>query len=251
MGINIAKSPRMMFTRLITIAGICTALATAAPALDVELIVDRDERTIELFMSLPGEAITPLFAVEPKGLVSLDGTVTFDDLRIGTAAQADWLIQKTAFRVAGEPAVFEAMSMMVHPKEDRLPFLDPIEGSIAMSVCNVPDPGPLTLDLLHTYAGFIAYPTKGYGALALDLPTSETLTLTVHEYDRGEFLRKSEILLAPGETLSLEAVSLTDRGVLDGRWAKWALAALLGLALLAGLYAAVMARTTKARAEIS
>ncbi|MEM8980294.1 MAG: hypothetical protein AAGD04_12470 [Pseudomonadota bacterium] len=228
------------------------ALSFASPAIsdEITLIVDRDEDAIEFFVSVAGETITPLFGVEPKGLVALDGTVSFEELRIGTAVQADWLIQEVEFAVGGQPTVFEAMSMMVHPKTDLLPFVEPVDGSIAMSVCNVPDPGPMALEALHSYAGFIAYPTQGYENLEITLPLNREMVVTTHSYLRGEFLHSSKQNIAPGSAIMLEGLSPLEARF-HQKWGFIGLALLVVLSAVSGRSAWGMARAARARAQIS
>ncbi|MEM6480142.1 MAG: hypothetical protein AAF647_14040 [Pseudomonadota bacterium] len=188
-------------------------LAPLAPAnaADVALIVDRSERGVEIFVKLPTERTEDLFAPFPEGFLESDGRVDIGPFRDGTADHGDALWAAVETRVAGEAPLVEAMSMMVHPDSIPVDFNDPIDGWIAMAVCNVTDPDArFGLDVLSTYAGFIAWDVAGYGALELVFPAA--LDIEVTEFVNGRKIHEETVALAEGQPLQLDPVT---------RWELW------------------------------
>ncbi len=118
---------------------LCAALPLRAES-GLEMIVDRGDGHVSVFLSMPAPAAVDLFGLPPAALVGADGTVPFDALRLGTFDIGDTLWTDVRATIDGVPATFEAMSLMVHPKDSRAPFDTPLDGIIAIGVCTVPDP---------------------------------------------------------------------------------------------------------------
>jgi hypothetical protein len=100
-------------------------LSVAAPALaapDVVLIVNRSDTSVELFWSTKGDQISPFLGTSTDWMQDENGFVPFEDLREGTFEGADILFEQVVAMVDGAKAPFEAMSLMVHPEKDALPF---------------------------------------------------------------------------------------------------------------------------------
>ena len=179
--------------------------ATPALSADVEIVVDRSEKGIELFLSLPAADAQNVLGADLSQLDGLTTGVDFSVLQNGTWTQGDVLWGNVKTEVNGAPVTFEAMSMMVHPADQSLPFFDPIDALTAISVCGVPIPeeNP-AIEEMHLYAGFIAYPTDGTGTLRLDLGNLSLTQVTIRDFD-GDVFQESTLTLDPGAILTLAA----------------------------------------------
>jgi len=195
---------------------IATVLAlAAAPALsaDLSVIVDRSERGVEIFVKFPTERTEALLAPFPAGFLAADGAVDIGPFRNGTYEHGDELWAAVETRVGGESAVVEAMSMMVHPDALPVDFDDPIDGWIAMAVCNVTDPDArFPVAELSTYAGFIAWDVAGHDAVEIGFPTSMNVEVT--EFLEGKQISRASLDVGPDRPLTLYPVS---------RWERWRL----------------------------
>lgn len=201
------------------------------------LVVRRGDRSIEVYLSLPAEHLTDTFAILPKGLTTQDGIVDIDAMRMGTWDIGDRLFSGIDSQVSGQPAVFEAMSPMAHPKDDVLLFSDLIEGMIAISVCSMPAPdSPPALEDLHLYVGLIAYPEHADGPLSLAFPTTGRGQLDVEVIEYVDFKRTAESVhrIDDGGELTIPAVAPPAR---QGLWPVG-----LGMGLLAAVALAALFR---------
>ena len=192
-----------------TLLAVLTALpATAA---DLSLIVDRSEQGVELFLKFATAETETLLAPFPPGFLDPDGLVDITPFRQGTFLHGDKLWSEVEMRVAGEGALVESMSMMVHPDSIPVDFNDPIDGWIAMAVCNVTDPNArFELGMLSTYAGFIAWDVEGLGALEINFPANAEIKVT--EFLEGREISQATLVAGPGAPLTLDAVTT---------WEKW------------------------------
>ena len=171
---------------------------------EVALIVDRKDGDIELFFGLPAARITDVFAAPPQILVDADGLVTFDDLREGTWDAGDDLFAGVEARLGARSVSFEAMSVMVHPIDQRVPLNDPLDGIIAVSICMAIIPGArLPLDTLYLYAGFIGYAEETDAPLELSFTQTGRLPsiIDVREHRDGVLIRTHRVKLKDGGTL--------------------------------------------------
>lgn len=226
---------------------ICGLASGPLRAADLTLIVDRTADSINLFFGLGADDIGPVFGVAPIPILRDEaGLLRLQDFQTeGSFTDADRLLARSTFTVDGDPADFQAMSMMVHPRDLPVPFSTPIEGHIAMSVCGVPPTFADASDAeVQLYAGFNAYPVKGLERLEITLGGTDGVTLTVLEYHNGELLRRDTLPLSPGGRVTL--------GVVDaGKGVWWLLSGGMLLALaLAGLARGVrghLRRPRKAR----
>lgn len=225
------------FFSVMMVALLSSAALASPTSQSMTMVVHRGDRSVEVYLSLPAEQVTDTFAVLPEGLTTGDGTVDIETMRMGTWDIGDRLFSSIASHVSGQPVVFEAMSLMVHPEEDVLPFSDPIEGMIAISVCSVPVPDkPPALEDLHLYVGLITYPERPDGPLSLTFPTTgrEQLEVQVIEYVDFRRTSRSVHLIADGGELTVPAVSPRAR---QGLWPLGlgaALVAAVALAMLLG-----------------
>lgn len=193
---------------LLLMIGVATP-AWAGP--DLRLIVDRRETSVEIFAAMDAERLPSILATDPDGLAASDGRIYLGALReTGTFDFGDHMLRGVRFSAGGEDAQLEAMSVMVHPDDQRLPFDTPLDGNIAMSVCGVDDPAePPQISNLRLYSGFIAYPADGHAALRLTLPNSEMLEIEVVTFVDGSEESRATLELAPGEPIALTEASAT------------------------------------------
>lgn len=214
------------------------AFCLAAPALgaDLEIILDRRDRSIEMFLSLPADGAKTTLGTDLSQIEGLTTGVDFSVLQNGTWTQGDLILAQTNAQIGATPALFEAMSMMVHPKAQKMPFADPFDALTAVSVCGVPVPdAPPALDSMHLYAGYIAYPVNSAQSLTLRLGNSAPIEVTVRDFG-PQGARSQSVRLAPGERLTLHAPQRI-----------WPLGLALGLSLLASLtFGALLWRHKKA-----
>ncbi|MEM1429744.1 MAG: hypothetical protein AAGG09_09820 [Pseudomonadota bacterium] len=223
------------------------AALLATPAVaddDVILVVDRTPLAIEVYFAMRADEMLALFDLPPERLASPDGTVDFEGLRLGTYDLGDEMFAKVSADVDGQPLLFEAMSLMVHPEESALPLVTPFDGLVAIGVCTVPSPEvPLGLDDLRAYAGYIAYTDTPDGPFTLTLPETgrAPLEILVRDHARGEPGAVYRTSLADGAPLAL--------GAPEPRRDDWLLIALISVASAMGAAAIVSLRVwTRGRA---
>ena len=116
-------------------------LALPSNAAQLDVIVDRGESAVEIFVSLRALDIPAVFGNSPDFIAPPGVTVAYEELREGTWDQGDAMITGAALRVGQVDAPLEAMSLMVHPKDAPMPFRDVADAYLAMSVCNGFAPG--------------------------------------------------------------------------------------------------------------
>ncbi|MEM6461013.1 MAG: hypothetical protein AAF724_03775 [Pseudomonadota bacterium] len=191
--------------------GIClTAVGTTVASVqsdpEISVIVDRKSGSVELFLGMPAQDLVDVLAMSPTNLTEADGTVDFASLREGTWDIGDAAFASVNSHLGDELVQFEAMSMMVHPSEDVLPFSDPIDGVLAVSVCSVDAPAkPPRLGDLHSYSGFIAYADDTSRPLQLSFAETgrSEVSVEVLDYNDGELVNRSRHTLADGGTLTI------------------------------------------------
>lgn len=195
----------------------------SATAEQIDLIVDRGVRGVEIFLGMPASTAVTRFGLDPDDLTGPDGTIDFTAFTVGTWDIGDALLDGVEIRIGTEAAGFEATSLMVHLKDQRLPFKTPLDGLTAISVCGVlPPETPPALDDLYLYAGFVAYPQDTGADLRFDLPEEpgDGLSVTVREYGAGHTGQPQVVRVAPGEALVIGA----RRG-----WVSWGIAGVLAV----------------------
>ncbi|MCH2076836.1 MAG: hypothetical protein MK180_08100 [Rhodobacteraceae bacterium] len=201
----------MVTKTLTTILALAALPATAA---DLSLIVDRSDRGVELFIKFDTEKTEDLLAPYPDGFLADDGRVDIGPFRDGTADHGDALWSAVKTQIGAEQPLVEAMSMMVHPDELPVNFNDPIDGWIAMAVCNVTDPDArFDLGVLSTYAGFIAWDVAGHEEVSLQFPAA--MEIEVVEFLEGRKIDARTVALAENEALVLDEVTTWER------WRFW------------------------------
>ena len=184
------------------------------PDADLRIIVDRRKSSIEVFTYKSADSLLPMFGADPNGLAAADGRVYFGELReTGTFDFGDTIVAKVGFTVDGAPVTLEAMSVMVHPIDNGLPFETPLDGNIAMSVCNVEDPVvPPTMADLSLYGGFIAYPVDGHGDVTMRLPNTEPLSIDLITFAQGKKQTQERLTVPASAEIPLPPVDPFSEG---------------------------------------
>ncbi|MEM1048706.1 MAG: hypothetical protein AAGL24_21315 [Pseudomonadota bacterium] len=205
----------MIFVKaaIVSVAGMLVGMGIAALQPGVEdkplrMVVERGDGYVELYFSTPASTLADLFGLPPQSLAGPDGTVNFDRLRLGTANIGDQLFEDVVSRAGGAQIDFEAMSLMVHPIDDTLPLNDPVDGVLAISVCNAEDPeAPLGLSGLQAYSGFFASTANHAETISLTLPNASgrTWTVLVRDHVNGDFQSEYVVSISKDGRLSLPA----------------------------------------------
>ena len=189
-------------TRFVTRGAAVLVVSTgAAAAADLEILVDRNPDSLELFFSTRADNFVPVFDLSPALLANGSGTVDFAPLRNGTWEIGDALLSGVPAALDGAPVPFEAMSLMVHPLDSPLPMETPFDALLALNVCSVEDPAtPLTLAELQGYVGYIAYVETADGVLTLQLPKTGrgALRVAVREFRAGRASGRYELTVPDG-----------------------------------------------------
>ena len=222
------------------------ALPAKANATDLEMLVVRTDRSVEVFMAMSAPVAVDAFGLPADLLQRDDGSVHFDDFREGTWDIGDALWSGLEATVEGQTPLFEAMSLMVHPANQALPLDNPVDGYIAIAVCSVPTPAvPPTLSDLRLYNGVIAYTDDAYGEIEIRLPHvgDAPVSISVREFRDHSFLRQTDLALAGDKT----SIVLPNVDVKTAGLTGWALAAFMAAlsAIVAG--AAVYQRAKSSR----
>ncbi|MEM6900742.1 MAG: hypothetical protein AAF583_13340, partial [Pseudomonadota bacterium] len=140
---------------------------------------------------------------------------------------------------------FETMSMMVHPTNDPAPFQTPWDAVTATAVCIVDyAEDELTPEYLQLYYGSYAHRVDGTSGIDLTFPQTgrEAVNVTLHLYEDGDYLRREQMVLEDGGTLSLTF----ERS--SGFSALWLAAIALWLLTMAG---ALLAMRVRGRRQIA
>ncbi|MEM9500077.1 MAG: hypothetical protein AAGA28_19330 [Pseudomonadota bacterium] len=200
------------------------------------VVVDAYDTGISYYLSMPAEKIAPVLGTDPALLFSDDGAVPIDRFREdGSFEMGDDVFRRLEGRVANAPALFETMSMMVHPLSDPAPFQTPWDAVMATAVCNVEyKADDLIPGALQLYYGSYAHDVDGKAGMDLTFPETgrEEMQVTLYLYRDGEFIGQDKVTVADGGTI---AVALDDRAGLSFLW--WGTAVLWGLVVLAAVVA--------------
>ena len=185
------------------------AVPSLAAAADMTLVLDRQDDAIEMYFTISAERVEDVFALPKEAFENDSGTVDFEPLRQGTYDIGDTLFANMDARLGGDDIIFEAMSLMVHPKANALPLQTPLDGMIAIAVCTVPAPaGPITLADLQLYAGFIAYADRPNQGMTFQLPNAldSPLTVEIRDYTSDKLTDVTyQTLVGPNPTLAIQS----------------------------------------------
>jgi len=162
----------------------------------LEVIVDRSEDSIELFLRLGAEQVQPLFNVTSGAVMRDDaGALLTPVFQLeGSEAQAAHLISNMETTMGADAVTFEPMSMMLHPATLEFDFFEPFNGWMYMSACSVPPPTGFARDEdLQLVAGYSAYPVDGTRALTIALSGDSSVDVTVLEFFKGRQISENTL----------------------------------------------------------
>jgi len=175
---------------LITVLG-GKVLSSTNDTITLDIIIDRHLNHIEMYIQMPGSAVEEAFSGDPSKLKNQNGFVDFAGLRNGTWMHGASLFGKLKVLSAGRVIDLELMSLMVHPPSRNLPFGDPVDGLVAMSVCGANAPSEKkTMADLTANVGFYAEMLSGLDAIKLMLPSKAdpALKFRLREFKNGEMI---------------------------------------------------------------
>ncbi|MEO1538477.1 MAG: hypothetical protein AAFR73_12185 [Pseudomonadota bacterium] len=182
----------------------------------VSVVVHRGGASVEVYFSLPADMLVSVFGMPRHELEGPDGRVDFDALRMGTWDIGDAAFRQVGARIGGQVASFEALSLMVHPKNSLLPLSTPIEGMISIAVCAAPTPraAPALSDL-QAYVGYIAYTDRPQAPIMLDLPETgrAAFTAQILDYTSFELRATSEVVVSDGGLMLLNTGTASQRTI--------------------------------------
>ncbi|MEL7280428.1 MAG: hypothetical protein AAGK79_08730 [Pseudomonadota bacterium] len=188
--------------------GLTLSTAQAQTADTMTLIVNRSEDSATYYLSMPADGIEPVLAVDPALLFSDEGRVPIDQFRLtGSFDLADEMFTRITGSLEGQPFAFEAMSMMVHPISEPLPFAAPWDAYTAISVCTVPyTTDDLVPGVLQMYYGGFTDQVHGDAPLKIHFPQTgrDAMDIVVHRYDNGRLMSTEVQTLADGGALIIE-----------------------------------------------
>lgn len=191
------------------IFSLCLLLAPLTAAAErMTMIIERGPETVEVFFGLPADQMLTVFSLPPERLEDETGSVAFEPLRLGTWEIGDELFAPVEARIGGGIANFEAMSLMVHPEDQKLPLYDAFDGLMAIAVCSVEPPENPTLRTLYSYVGFIDYPDDPYQPISFTFPNTgrDMLEVEIRDFRGGTLMSERLITLEDGGAITLEAV---------------------------------------------
>lgn len=190
----------------LTMAACLAFLPNTTLAQDVSVLIHRTDRGTELFLSGDATTLFSAFGAGADALSTEDGLVVYDDFKNGTWGIGDALLAQTEVRVGGRPVAFEAMSFMLHPKTEPVPFETPLDGMIAIGICNtLSSDERYGLSDLKAYAGYYAQQSATDVPIALSLPseTARGLNVSVSDFGPDGLRDNYTIVLQAGQTVVL------------------------------------------------
>lgn len=180
-------------------------LSAPAGADQVSVVVSRAATHTEIYMSANAEALFRVFDTDTRIIPSQDGFIDYAGFAAGTWGIGDALLSDTLMTIGTAPVQPEAMSFMLHPSTDVLPFLTPLDAMIAIGVCNA-----LSSDVLYQlsemtgYVGYYIDQASQDAALNLKLSAVLDRGLTLHVADHGAgHHTESELYFAAGSVVNL------------------------------------------------
>ncbi|MEM6890105.1 MAG: hypothetical protein AAF636_18505 [Pseudomonadota bacterium] len=179
------------------------------------ILLNRTDVGTEIYFSSDAETMLRAFGA-PEGLIPQRGAfidyVAFQD---GTWGIGDRLLEQVRLEIDGSPAAFEAMSFMLHPTEEAIDLRDPVDGMIAIGVCNViPETARVALESVQSYVGYFAHEDSRGSVIELSFPPTSDLALTVkvRDFVSGSPDKAYAVQFNPGDRIHLRL--LPERPVL-------------------------------------
>ncbi|GAA0780542.1 hypothetical protein E1180_10065 [Roseibium denhamense] len=181
----------------------------AAP--DVTIIVSSDRGFVEFFVQGPAELLVDVLGKEFSDLAGSNETIDFASFQDGTWETGDRLFDRVSATLDSQPAEFEAMSLMLHPVGEHVPFSHPVDGQLAISVCNALSREPVAdLSALNLFAGFIKTDAAPDANLTLFFPEvgRQAVTLRLITFNDGRQVASEIVNLKDGGKFSVPVSTL-------------------------------------------
>lgn len=193
---------------LITPMVLSAQIAVAKP--EIEMIVSRSDKAVEIYFAMPTTVAVDTFGIQPDELTDDRGFADFDRFSAGTYDLATTFVERLNGSIDGTELDFDAMSLMIHPASESLPYRDPIDAVTTIEVCGYERDDVLLKDT-RLFVGMIAYTDQTSGALSVSFldAINETSGLKLKDFTNFE-LRNSASFL-PGDLESLTLVSLDQK----------------------------------------
>ncbi|MEM6491447.1 MAG: hypothetical protein AAF684_06020 [Pseudomonadota bacterium] len=185
-------------------------VSAVAPDPAIDVVVNRDDGYVEVFMKMPAEAIVGVFDGDPSGFLDASGVVDFSLLRNGTWQRGDELFGTLTARDAAGAIDVEVMSAMFHPASVDLAFDTPLDAALAMSVCSVDQPDlRIPLDDLNVIVGFYSETVDSFGDLSLGFPETlrPAVDVAMRDFTATGDAVDTTVLLRDGAALALPALN--------------------------------------------
>ncbi|MQY42121.1 hypothetical protein GG681_05675 [Epibacterium sp. SM1969] len=174
---------------------------------DLRVIVERSDQELSFFLALPVDQMEPLLGTDLSIIFSDDGKLPLDDFqRDGSFELADDVFAAVSGAVGGTAAIFDPMSMMLHPNASALPFSDPFDGILSTSVCGVfIAPEDQVPERMTAYYGGIFLNVAPNAPVQLDFPKTgrSAITVKLRQYDDSGFVGETTVALPDGGALVL------------------------------------------------
>lgn len=181
-------------------------LAAEDPGDVVQVIVDRREDELTVYISIRATELPRVFGVGADALLDDDGTVSIDKLYGGTFTLADAVWTGVETRLGDQPVALDGLSLMVHDPEFLPRFSDPWDAEGAIAVCTSPETvDGLSLSPLRAYLGYYAWKVDATQPLEITLPTTgrEALSVEMRQYWNYQPIGVQMVTVADGGTLVL------------------------------------------------
>lgn len=181
------------------------------------MIISREAETVEIFFSMPAEAAVEHFGVAREDLLNSEGFAVLDAYTEGTWILGDDFWTGVTAEIDGVPATFEAMSLMLHPASQPMPYRDPLDALTAIEVCTVND-ASLDLSDAQLYVGLIAYTDTPTGELAFSFPGVEgdDLAFSVSDFNHYRITQQVQIWPGANGTMVVPEASAANPPLIGG-----------------------------------
>lgn len=170
-----------------TFAAQMLVLSGAVLADQMSVVVNRAATHTEVYLSATAETLFRAIGADTQVIPMKSRKVDYAEFAAGTWGIGDALLADAKVIIDKLSVPAEAMSFMLHPSVDALPFETPLDGMIAIGVCNALS-SDATYDLaeLSGYVGY--YIDQGSIDAKVELTFAASLEqhLTVHVFDHSQ-----------------------------------------------------------------
>ena len=181
---------------------------------DGRIIISRQDKTIDVFVTLPGDMLEQLTGTGVDFLTNDDGKIDLNSFRVDTAPLGDRAFAPVIFGVGGDIVDAQAIALMMHAKDDKVPFDTPWDALTAVTLCIAPeDAGPAPLAQVQAYVGLSLYPVAGMEDLHISFPQTHRadMRFDVLTFVDGSLVSHGPRVLPDGGTLTFEGALIELR----------------------------------------